>query len=147
MQSWYSSIIDLFHSLLRRFDYPRCSLLDFGYEDTVDKAAQLRSAYRRQEKCVLFSKLQGELRNNVYELLLVSDENITPAQRLLGSSKTLQRAYDSGPGRAAGLDATLLRTCRAIHYEALPILYEENTFEFNKVMSMWRIEGACVVML
>ena len=30
----------------------------------------------------------------------------------------------------SGLDATVLRSCRLIYSEALPILYGQNTFEF-----------------
>jgi len=89
MQSWYSLITNIFHLFSWRSNYPRCSVLDAGFQYTDDKAAQLRSAYVRQEKCVLFCKLPGELRNNIYELLLVSDGNITPQRELLGASRAL----------------------------------------------------------
>ena len=35
-----------------------------------------------------------------------------------------------------GLDAAILRTCRQIYLEALPILYEMNTFHFTNPLDM-----------
>ena len=35
-----------------------------------------------------------------------------------------------------GIDATILRTCRGVHDEALPILYQENQFLFSQVKSL-----------
>jgi len=154
MQSWYSLITDIFHLFSRRSNYPSCSVLDAGFEYTDDKEAHLRSAYERQEKCVLFCKLPGELRNNIYELLLVSDKKITPERELLGASKAFrQESRDSSS--PTGLDVTLLRTCHAIYHEALPILYEKNVFNFHKLLSTWKFEdtrsvaeeGACIFVL
>lgn len=130
IQLWHSPITDVLH--------PRYSLPNVGFEETVDDWAQLRSAYERQDNCVLFSKLPGELRNKIYQLLLVSDESVTPQQQLLGLSKAMKHMHHGGYKPAAGLDATLLQTCRAIHHEALPILYGSNTFMFNKSVSMWQ---------
>lgn len=155
MQSWYSLITDILHLFSRRSNYPRCSVLDAGFEYTDDKAAQLRSAYERQEKCVLFSKLPGELRNNIYKLLLVSDENITPERQLLGASNSFKQEFRDGKP-ITGLDVTLLRTCRAIYREALPLLYEKNVFKVDKCLSSWNFEdtkpawveeGACIFVL
>lgn len=127
MQSWYSLITDIFHLFSRRSNYPSCSVLDAGFEYTDDKEAHLRSAYERQEKCVLFCKLPGELRNNIYELLLVSDKKITPERELLGASKAFRQESRD----------------------------EKNVFNFHKLLSTWKFEdtrsvaeeGACIFVL
>jgi hypothetical protein len=77
----------------------------------------------------------------IYELLSVSDENVTPERQLLGLSKGLKNVYPGGYKPAAGLDATLLQTCRTIHHEALPTPYRSNVFMFNKSISMWQSGG------
>ena len=66
----------------------------------------------------------------IYDLLLVSADSINTEQanKLLGHSKSLLLSYhDPIPN----ISAALLRTCRAIYEEALPILYGRNVFEFS----------------
>jgi len=40
------------------------------------------------------------------------------------------------PRSRRGLDATVLRTCRRVYHEALPILYGENWFSFDNVAAI-----------
>lgn len=154
LQSWQSPFTNVFHPPPPRSNYPYRSLQDDGFEDTLAQSALLRSTYERQQECFLFSKLPGELRNNIYELLLVSSEIITPDQQLFGLSKILAQTHLGGYKPAAGLDATFLQTCRAIHHEAFPILYRKNVFKFNSSLKMMTFRelglprfkhGTCVV--
>ena len=96
-----------------------------------------RPGYENQSNCAFFTKLPLEIRNKVYEDLLISSETITPDQQLLGKTRKKQ-TYDRGyyiP--AAGLDARILASCRAISYEAYPILYGRNTFSFDGAYQVW----------
>ena len=91
----------------------------------------LRPGYEHQSDCAFFIKLPLEIRNKIYEDLLLSSETITPDQQLLGKTRK-KKTYDRGYYEpAAGLDARILASCRAICYEAYPILYGRNTFSFN----------------
>ena len=91
----------------------------------------LRPRYENQSNCGFFIKLPLEIRNKIYEDMLMSNETITPKQQLLGKTRKKQ-TYERGYYKpAAGLDARILASCRAICYEAYPILYGRNTFSFD----------------
>lgn len=64
--------------------------------------------------------LPSELRNAIYELLLIQDSRSAPADER-------QRSSSSGGGGHC-ICANVLRTCRQVHAEAAPILYGENMF-------------------
>ena len=81
--------------------------------------------------------MPAEVRNQIYEYLLKSKREMIKRPDLL-----LQRKMRSGVvyrkdkhdqddlAPDPGIDATILRTCRRIYHEALPILYCGNTFYF-----------------
>jgi len=79
-------------------------------------------------ECPLFTKLPMEVRNMIYGYLLVTPEIISHAHELVGGVQTVL-AENHHP--IPGLDAAILRTCRSIYEEALPILYGRNTFLFQ----------------
>ncbi|KAN0070047.1 hypothetical protein V8E54_011628 [Elaphomyces granulatus] len=62
-----------------------------------------------------FLSLPGELRNGIYELLLLRQEPIEPLDYC--------RRYELTPG--------LLRTSKTIHREASSLLYAQNRFDFS----------------
>lgn len=106
-------------------------------KDPVDSGTELQQAYKNQESCILFNKIPGELRMQIYRNLLISSEVITPDRQLLAKrekSYNKSASKTSNRGRykaAAGLDGAVLRTCRAVYLEALGILYGDNIFHFN----------------
>lgn len=81
-----------------------------------------------QPACPLFAAAPVEIRHMIYRQLLTIPEPIEKAHKHLGSKDTaLLDSYKPIPH----IDATVLRTCRLVYSEALPILYGHNTFEFS----------------
>ena len=81
-----------------------------------------------QAICPLYSAIPVEIRIMILCHLLTIAEPIEKAHKHLGSKDTaLLDNYRAIPH----IDAAILRTCRAIYSEALPILYGSNTFEFS----------------
>ena len=70
-----------------------------------------------------FTKLPAEIRLIIYKELLVRNNR----PELCFCSRDLHRAYSQLP--KFGVHPAILRTCKTIYYEALPILYTENVFE------------------
>jgi hypothetical protein len=69
---------------------------------------------------LFLKKLPPEIRNQIYDLVLVNPDLATLLSISRESSYGERMAYDLGPG--------LLRTCRQMNLEATPFLYEKNTF-------------------
>ncbi|KAL8778921.1 MAG: hypothetical protein Q9203_001604 [Teloschistes exilis] len=70
-----------------------------------------------------------EIRTMIYHQLLVSAQCIRKPHKLVCNKKSIM--LDSlKPVR--DIDSAILRVCRSIYNEALPILYGRNTFEFCK---------------
>ncbi|KAI4203671.1 MAG: hypothetical protein LQ350_001672 [Teloschistes chrysophthalmus] len=70
-----------------------------------------------------------EIRTMIYHELLVSAQCIKKPHKLVCNKKSIM--LDSlKPVR--DIDSAVLRVCRSIYNEALPILYGKNTFEFSK---------------
>lgn len=85
-----------------------------------------------QTSCPLFTSIPVEIRHMVYSFLLTTPEPIEKAQKHLGPKETaLLDNYIPIPN----IDAAILRTCRLIYNEGLPILYG-NTFEFSSAHSI-----------
>lgn len=83
---------------------------------------------RSVAECPLFTKLPLEIRHMIYGHLLVVPEAISRAHELVGGVQTvLAQNYHPIPG----LNAAILRTCRSIYDEALPVLYGCNEFDFR----------------
>lgn len=65
----------------------------------------------------------------IYRQLLVSAEPIKKPHKLVCNKRSIM--LDSiQPVR--DIDSSILRACRSIYHEALPVLYGQNTFEFAK---------------
>ncbi|KAI9640203.1 hypothetical protein NHQ30_011441 [Ciborinia camelliae] len=71
-------------------------------------------------ECLFLKKLPVEIRLKIYECLLVND--------ILGTAQSVSRSSSYGAELEYELSPQILRLCRKIHDEALPILYEKNTF-------------------
>lgn len=133
---------------------------DIPINDEDGWSAKETWASEQQTSCRLFSKLPSELRIQIYENLLVSDDIIRPHQQLVGHTreyaiwrcpnKIIESAGDpwsvgdivyegGGYKPAAGLDASILRTCRALYLEAHEILYRYNTFHIENFLNSQRI--------
>ncbi|KAF7196752.1 hypothetical protein HII31_01891 [Pseudocercospora fuligena] len=77
----------------------------------------------------LFGKLSPELRNTVYELVLVNSAHIhIKARRNSDTDRAVTRMSGDDSER---LDVALLRACKQIHQEATSILYHDNKFNFT----------------
>ncbi|KAK8209730.1 hypothetical protein IWZ01DRAFT_506543 [Phyllosticta capitalensis] len=89
------------------------------------KALQPVQQERQQEqKTFPFLRLPGELRNQIYELLLTSDS----LPSLQAKARHCHTVTASSKLPRADIHPAILSTCRAIHEEATPILYARNTF-------------------
>jgi len=78
----------------------------------------------------------------VYRLLLVTTEIDNPSQ--LVNEKLRSLIIPASHPRLVILsviDATVLRTCRRIYEEALPILYGDNTYKFSIATSLEVFKG------
>ena len=73
--------------------------------------------------------LPPEVRAMIYRKLLISPDRIdNPAYRV--GLKRIEHKMLGTYAPVAGLDSTILRVCRTVYDEALPVLYGENTFCF-----------------
>ena len=79
--------------------------------------------------CGPLDKFPLEVRNMIYSNVLKYHEKISRPHRFLGCQPSIL-ARDSK--HLEVIDAALLRTCKAIYYEAIQILYGENQFQFFK---------------
>lgn len=78
----------------------------------------------------------------IYRELLTNLDPIEKAHKHLGSKDTaLLDNYRPIPH----IDAALLRTCRLIYSEALPILYGQNTFEFSSANSIRSFQSKSLI--
>ncbi|KAL8922351.1 MAG: hypothetical protein Q9208_005204 [Pyrenodesmia sp. 3 TL-2023] len=78
-----------------------------------------------------FARLPREIRVQIYGQLLTTTSPIKNLGELV-RSKMYFTSYLEQPD----LDARILRTCRLIYTEALPILYGENDFHFDTLESL-----------
>ncbi|MCJ1281396.1 hypothetical protein MMC26_000715 [Xylographa opegraphella] len=73
-----------------------------------------------------FMWLSQELRNQVYELVLVSSGPIIEPHRQMSEKR------DDATTRIGDINSSLVMTCRLIYAEAMPVLYGTlNTFQFT----------------
>ena len=72
-------------------------------------------------------KLPVEIRLLIFKILLVSPVVICDAHKLVGNKEVMEINCP----RVKGLEPAILRTCRAINNEALPVLYGYNRFYFD----------------
>ncbi|KAL8871609.1 MAG: hypothetical protein Q9174_002599 [Haloplaca sp. 1 TL-2023] len=76
-----------------------------------------------------FLSLPLEIRNMIYRELLVSGTAIKKPHKLVWNKKSIMV---SSLHPVKDIDSAILRACRTIYDEALPVLYGKNTFEFCK---------------
>ncbi|KAL8717685.1 MAG: hypothetical protein Q9225_005093 [Loekoesia sp. 1 TL-2023] len=76
-----------------------------------------------------FLTLPPEIKNMIYRELLVSSAPIKKPHKLVCAKRNIM--LDSFQP-VKDIDSTILRVCRSIYDEALPVLYGQNTFEFAK---------------
>ncbi|CAO1597867.1 hypothetical protein XANCAGTX0491_001658 [Xanthoria calcicola] len=82
--------------------------------------------YRRP---LSFQTLPPEIRYMIYLELLVSAAPIRKPHKLVCNKRIIM--LDSTQ-TVKDIDSSILRVCRMIYSEALPVLYGKNTFEFHK---------------
>ncbi|KAL9596948.1 MAG: hypothetical protein Q9219_005459 [cf. Caloplaca sp. 3 TL-2023] len=98
---------------------------------TPPESDRLGSPYRLSSS---FQSLPVEIKDMIYRQLLVSSSTIKKPHRLVCSGRmvmvdSIQPIKD--------IDSTILRVCRSIYHEALPVLYGQNTFEFAKPRKLY----------
>lgn len=95
-----------------------------------------------QSECPLFTEIPVEIRHMIYRQLLTTLEIIEKAHKHLGSKDTaLVDNYQPIPN----IDAAVLRTCRLVYSEALPILYGQNTFEFSSANAIRAFQSKSLI--
>ena len=95
-----------------------------------------------QSQCPLFSVVPVEIRHMIFHHLLATAEPIEKPHKHLGSKETaLLDNYNPIPQ----IDSTILRTCRVIYSEALPILYGQNTFEFSSANAIRSFQSKSLI--
>lgn len=78
----------------------------------------------------------------IYRQLLTITDPIEKAHKHLGSKDTaLLDNYNPIPH----IDAAILRTCRLVYSEALPILYGQNIFEFSSANSIRSFQSKSLI--
>ncbi|KAL8787424.1 MAG: hypothetical protein Q9213_002201 [Squamulea squamosa] len=84
-------------------------------------------------------KLPLETRLEIYRYLLIAPGIIKEPGVLIWNTNHFSVDLRATPD----IDATILRTCRQIYTEALPVLYSENMFQFFKMpyLKMFRTQG------
>lgn len=97
---------------------------------------------KSQPGCSLFTAIPVEIRHIIYRHLLVTLDTIERAHKHLGSKDTaLIDNYQPIPH----IDAAVLRTCRLVYSEALPILYGQNTFGFSSANAIRSFQSKSLI--
>ena len=79
-----------------------------------------------------FLEIPTEILDTIFQELLEYSKPIHEAHKLLGT----ERVLESRNPQIKGLEPAILRTCRSIYLQALPILYGNNTFKFDSGKSL-----------
>lgn len=95
---------------------------------------------------LLFIALPFELRRLIYLHLLTTPKPIHGGELLEDARTTIIVPAVVPPILDLSISAAILRTCRSIYTEALPILYQENCFLFSKVsmLLIFRVKGLVI---
>ena len=97
---------------------------------------------KEQPECPLFTTIPVEIRHLIYHQLLTTPDTIEKAHKHLGSKDTaLVDNYQPIPG----IDAAILRTCRLIYSETLPVLYGQNTFDFSSANAIRSFQSKSLI--
>ncbi|KAL8823801.1 MAG: hypothetical protein Q9191_005537 [Dirinaria sp. TL-2023a] len=105
--------------------------IEGGTSSSIDKPKSSESC-----PCPLFGKWPLEIRELLYKLLLVAGHITHPGQLVENDVTTFVYKEHEKPSNCLGIDSTILRTCRRIYNEALPILYGHNNFVFDNPRSI-----------
>lgn len=89
----------------------------------------------QQSDSMLFTKLPLEIRRLIYEQVLVSASVLAGVANMVGKEKTKRRMLNSYIP-ITDIDSAVLRACRKVYTEALPVLYGGNTFKFSNTAAM-----------
>lgn len=81
-----------------------------------------------------FLEIPYDIRITIYRLLLVSSHPIHNAHKLMGPKKSV---LVSKCPQITDIDSAILRTCRSVYEESLPVLYRMNRFSFYDLVSIW----------
>lgn len=82
------------------------------------------------------AKLPVELRRQIYHELLESPRSIRGGELVEEKAMTIVIRDIRQPHQLLAIDARILRTCREVYEEALPILYQFNHIGFRDVRSL-----------
>lgn len=115
---------------------------DYHAEIEAGRFDLLSKAYELQKDSFFFTKVPGEIRNKIYECLLVTDQVVDSDRYRLNSDLQIKR-YGPRYGKGFGLGPAILRSCRAVFCEAFPFLYERNTFAFTEEAEMKNVRYNC----
>ncbi|KAK1810659.1 hypothetical protein LTR12_014983 [Friedmanniomyces endolithicus] len=113
-----------------------------GVADTKDwrKASrappQQTDRQQRVQTSFLFT-LPVELRLHIYTLVLPQLDDVTEISSLKANRPRIAAMFDRKPRLRDPTKTNLLRTCQAIHSEALDLLYSKSTFTFDSCTTLY----------
>ena len=104
-----------------------------GAEREREDHGQGRGGIHDGPACPLLTNLPGEVRNMIYCLLLISSTSIDSDNifKAVERRKLTRMTDESDIEIFPELYPAILRICRTIYHEALPLLYRGNSFHFN----------------
>jgi len=111
--------------------------VDTGGGNLSKEAVRLVPNATRLLKCPLFT-LPLEIRRLIYDHILISEHPIVNPGKLLEGGKI---ELFASCGSIHVIDAAIVRTCRGIYAETMPMLYEDNAFEFHKASDISRFHA------
>ena len=112
---------------------PKENNVDLSKVSTHGLLAPLKSQHTPSP---FFALLPTEIRRHIYHELLCTPRTIRGGDLVEEKRTMLVMIEPRQPHQDLRIDSTLLRTCRKIYDEALPILYGENKFGFCDVNSI-----------
>ena len=82
-------------------------------------------------QCMFFSKLPPEIRALIYLRVLTTTALLNAGAEIEKVAYTLT-TDDNDPSHTSDIDSAVMRTCRKMYQETLPVLYGENKFVFRR---------------
>ena len=97
----------------------------------METVMPLQIAYSNQKHSILFGKFPAEIRNRIYEVLLLTDQLAD------------DRSQDPTPyfWVLKVIEGAIVRTCRAVLFETYPVLYGRNTFFFSEAFQIEKFQS------
>ena len=103
---------------------------------TKEAAAKVPKASNAPQKRTSDSFLRAlpfEIRLLIYRQMLTTPKTVRGGELVTDKQHSLIIPSNRPAIFSLGIDATFLRTCKQIYLEALPVLYQNNTFGFSEV--------------